>query len=155
MSLVNRIMAATATFFTIVALIALPVVAWFSHQRKLAELQAIKTPDLLYISAACAEDVKYFDISSIDVGEATSTEPTQQLYAFAVAGQYVSNFTLQFAHTTNNQFTYKIYEADLLTYTDTVGEGDEAKEIELPYTNEADAKAGIQGSKKSRKHMDR
>lgn len=140
MSLANRIIAATAAFFTAAAMIALPVAAWFSSQRKLAELQSIRTPDLLYISAARAEDVKYFDISSIDVGDSNSTDPAEQLYAFAVAGQYVSNFTLQFAHTTNNQFMYQIYEADLLTHTITVGEGDEAKEIEMPYTTEASAK---------------
>lgn len=140
MSKPNRIIALAATFFTIAAMIALPVVAWFSHQRKVAELQAIKTPDLLYISAARAEDVKYFDISSIDVGESTSTEPPQQLYAFAVSGQYVSSFTLQFAHTTNNQFKYKIYEAELLTYTDTV----DGKEVQVPYTTEEGAKAAYQ-----------
>ena len=137
MSLTNRIIAATAAFFTLASFIALPVVAWFSQQRKLAELQAIKTPDLLYLSAARAEDVKYFDISSIDVGEITSTEPAQQLYAFAVAGQYVSSFTLQFAHTTNNQFTYKIYEADLLAHTETVN----GETVDVPYTTEADAKS--------------
>ena len=136
MSLANRIIAAIASFFTVAALIALPVVAWFSSQRKLAELQSIKTPDLLYLSAACAEDVKYFDISSIDVGEVNSSEPAQQLYAFAVAGQYVSSFTLQFAHTTNNQFTYRIYEANLLTHTETIN----GKTVDVPCTTEAEAK---------------
>lgn len=136
LTLSNKIIVAAASLFTIATIVMIPVAAWFSSQRKLAELQSIKTPDLLYISAACAEDVKYFDISSVDVGEPTSTAPAQQLYPFAVAGQYVSRFTLQFAHTTNNQFTYKIYEGDLLTYTETVN----GEVTELPCTTETQAK---------------
>ena len=31
---------------------------------------------------------------------------------FAVAGDYVEDFTLQLAHTTNNPYTYEIFEAD-------------------------------------------
>ena len=38
---------------------------------------------------------------------------TYQDYAFSVAGDYVSNYTLQLAHTTNNNYTYEIFRADV------------------------------------------
>lgn len=110
MSVKKRIQFILALLCTIGILISIPVYAWFSHQRQIAELQKIKTPDLLYISAAYAEDVKYFNISSIDVSDENNTAH-RQCFAFAVAGEYVTSFTLQLGHTTNIPFTYKIYEA--------------------------------------------
>lgn len=115
MSRKNKIQFSLAILLTMMVIASVPVLAWFSHQRQVAELQKVKTPDLLYISAACGEDVKNFDISTIKV----STEegaPTSQVYPFAVAGEYVTSFTLQFAHTTNNPFVYKIYYGDILDY---------------------------------------
>ena len=100
-----------AIFCTIGILISIPVYAWFSHQRQIAELQKVKTPDLLYISAAYAEDVKYFQLPSIDVADENDTV-RRRVFPFAVAGEYVSTFTLQLGHTTNIPFTYKIYEAN-------------------------------------------
>ncbi len=117
LSNVHKIQIVLALVLTISTMIALPVAAWFTNQRQLAELQAIKTPDLLYITAANAEDVKYFQLSKIDVTETDENDDpiTHKLYPFCVAGEYVTRFTLQMAHTTNNPFTYKIYEADAYT----------------------------------------
>lgn len=115
----QRIQLVISIMLTVVVIISIPTLAWFNHQKQIAELQAIKTPDLLYISAANAECVKYFNLSTLDVTKDypnTETRQTSQLYPFCVAGEYVSNFTLQLAHTTNNPFTYKIYEG--IAYTD-------------------------------------
>jgi len=38
-------------------------------------------------------------------------EKDHRLYAFSVSGEGTTNFTLQLAHTNNNELTYKIYEA--------------------------------------------
>ena len=138
MPLKKRIQLILAILFTIAVLTAIPVYAWFSNQRKIAELQRIKSPDLLYISAACAEDVRNFDISMIDVGDQTDPDPdapTSQLFPFAVAGEYVTSFTLQFAHTTNNPFVYKIYEGEILKNGDTVCKSKEAAQAVVTTKN--------------------
>ena len=111
LKLKDKIQLIMALLLTLATIVSIPVYAWFNHQRQIAELQKIKTPDLLYISAAYAEDVKYFQIPSIDVDDVNNTKH-RQVFPFAVAGEYVPEFTLQLAHTTNIPFTYKIYESD-------------------------------------------
>lgn len=114
MSRRNKIQLALALLFTGLFVASFPTYAWFYHQRQIAELQKVKTPDLLYISAAYAEDVKYFTIPAINVSSADNPAH-KQMFPFAVAGEYVPQFTLQLAHTTNIPFTYTIYEADAYT----------------------------------------
>ena len=116
----KKIRLVAALLVTFAALVIMPVYAWFSHERKLAELQMIKSPDLLYITAANAEAVKNLDISGVNV-EATKivngTEQniTSKLFPFCVAGEYVPDFTLQLAHTSNNPFKYEIFEGTVYT----------------------------------------
>ena len=96
LSLVNRIQFVAAVIVTLTALIAVPVYAWLTHQRTLAEMQRIKSPDLLYITAANAEAVKNLDMSAIDVEAKVGNTPvTHKMIPFCVAGDYVSSFTLQ------------------------------------------------------------
>lgn len=119
MSIKTKVKIIIALLLTAATFFAMPAFAWFNHNRQIAELQKVKTPDLLFISNACAEDVRTFDISTLQV----STEdgaPTSQSFPFAVAGEYVTSFTLQFAHTTNNPFVYKIYYGDILYYNNAV-----------------------------------
>lgn len=123
----NLLQIAAALLITIITLVSIPVLAWYHHQRQIAEIQKIKTPDLLYVSAACAEDVKYFDMSGINIGKEDSDDPQFQLFPFAVAGEYVNSFTLQFAHTTNTSFVYKIFEGEILCKN---GDGDICKSKE-------------------------
>lgn len=107
----KRLQVLIAAFCSLAVMIGLPVYAWFSYQKHVAELQRIREPDLLYITAANAEDVKFFDLSAIKVEDAEGNAITEpEYYPFAVAGKYVHSFTLQMAHTTNNPFIYKIYE---------------------------------------------
>ena len=102
-----------ALLLVVISITCYQTYAWFSHQKKIAELQKVKEPNQLFISAAYAEDVIYFTIPKIDVSD--TTKPTKEIYPFAVAGEYVNEFTLQLAHTTNVPFTYKIYEANINT----------------------------------------
>ena len=121
-----KIQLITALLLTVAIIVSIPTLAWFNHQRQIAELQRIKSPDLLYISAAAGEDVKYFDISTIKVNTEDDTAPTSQMFPFAVAGEYVTSFTLQFSHTTNIPFEYKIYYGVILDY---IPDGKTKKEI--------------------------
>lgn len=113
MSLKTKIKIIIALLLTAATFLAMPAFAWFNHNRQIAELQKVKTPDLLYISNACAEDIRTFDISTLQVSSEEGA-PTSQSFPFAVAGEYVTSFTLQFAHTTNNPFVYKLYYGEIL-----------------------------------------
>lgn len=120
LSKVQKIELTAALLVTLSAIIVIPVYAWFSYQRELAELQLIKSPDLLYITAANAEAVKNLDMSGINV-EATrivngvTENITSKMFPFCVAGDYVPTFTLQLAHTSNNAFKYEIFEGTVYT----------------------------------------
>lgn len=116
----QKIQLAAATFLTLAALAIIPVYAWFYYGREIAELQLIKSPDLLYITAANAEAVKNLDMAGINV-EATKivdgneVNVTNKMFPFCVAGDYVPTFTLQLAHTSNNPFRYEIFEGTVYT----------------------------------------
>lgn len=129
MSAGNKAMLIVAVLLTICAAIAIPTYAWFTNQKKAAEMYKIKYPNSLYINAAHREDRMYFDLDELDVEEyflddnglphnfATEGQDpvymkkTKRLYAFSVSGEGTTKFTLQLAHTNNNELTYKIYEA--------------------------------------------
>ena len=117
---IRKIELAVALLVTVLAITVVPVYAWFSHQRELAELQLIKSPDLLYIASANAEAIKNLDMSGINV-EATkivngnTVNITSKMFPFCVAGDYAPSFTLQLAHTSNNPFKYEIFEGTVYT----------------------------------------
>lgn len=116
MSVSKKTQIIIAAILTAALLIGLPVYAWFMNEKKVAELQKIREPDLLYLTAANAEDVRFFDLSSISVKDTEGDPVTEpQYYPFGVAGKYVSSFSLQLAHTTNNPFIYKIYYGSAYT----------------------------------------
>lgn len=109
-----------AATLTIAILIVYPTYSWFSYQRQLARYEKISTPNSLYITAARREDSKNIEINNLDVtaywynvnGTADS-RVTYQDYVFSVAGDYVTSYTLQLAHTTNNNYKYEIFEAEV------------------------------------------
>jgi len=123
-----------AVILLVVASLAVVSYAWFNNSRQLVELQAIHAPDLLFLTSANAEDVDYFDLSSVSVvDDQNHPITTPKLYPFGVAGKYVSSFTLQLAHTTNNPFIYTIYNADAYATKSealSAASGDESKVIE-------------------------
>lgn len=121
----------TAVLLTAAVMVSLPVYAWFTNQKKAAEMYKIEYPNSLYINAAHREDRMYFDLDELDMEEYikgddglpinynpdTDGSPeyrtkTHRLYAFSVSGEGTTKFLLQLAHTNNNELTYKIYEAE-------------------------------------------
>lgn len=125
MSLSRKIQCIVAVVLTICLPIAISVYAWFIGQKKAAELYKVEYPNSLYINAAHREDKMYFRLDSIDVNEYLRDDENnivkdqygnpiyinQKNYIFAVSGSNTDKFILQMAHTNNNLFNYKIYEA--------------------------------------------
>ena len=97
-------------------MISIPSRAWLRRQKEIARLERIKSPDMLFITAADREDKINIDMNNIDVNAqwntpSTPTNADYKYYVFSVAGQYVTNYNLQLAHTKNNNFKYEIFEA--------------------------------------------
>ena len=129
MSARNKAMLIVSVLLTVGIIIALPTYAWFTNQKKAAEMYKIQYPNSLYINAAHREDHMYFDLDELDVEEyfmgdnglpinyaeegqtPLYMQKTHRLYAFSVSGEGTTKFTLQLAHTNNNELTYTIYEA--------------------------------------------
>lgn len=122
MPLIKRVQMCVAALVTIIALAAIPVVAWFAHEKELATLTKVNAPSNLYINAAHKEDVVNIDLSNINVEEKDSNgDPvTSQRYVFCVRGDHVATYDLQIAHTTNIPFTYTLYKASEAGSGDTV-----------------------------------
>ena len=111
----TKIQAFIASSLSIFLAAAIPTYAWFNHQREIARIERIKSPDMLFITAANREDKLNINMNNIDVNGKWATTPESsaeyQYFVFSVAGQYVTNYNLQLAHTKNNNFTYEIFEA--------------------------------------------
>lgn len=94
---------------------AVPAVGWFFYGRRVAAVAEIDSPNSIYISAGMGENMVNLDLSDINV-EGGKTLPGNenmkyQDFVFSVRGEYINNYKLQLAYTTNNQFTYDIYKA--------------------------------------------
>lgn len=94
-------------------IVSIPVAAWFITQGRIAAFAPVSAPEALYIGAGHRdiehdkfEDIRYLYLEGVDVSEEYFD------YVFCVYGKSISGFRLQFAHTTNNQFVYKIYCAE-------------------------------------------
>jgi len=122
----RKIQLASAVLLTVSLMVLIPVYAWFANQKKAAEMFKVEYPNSLYINAAHREDRVYFDLAGININEykidSVTKEPvvdgsgdpikiSKMAYVFAVSGSNTNNFVLQIGHTTNNQFTYTVYEA--------------------------------------------
>ena len=107
-----------ASFLTFTILAALPVYAWFTDRRQLKDMKEINAPTGLFISAAQKEDIKYLNLSGIELKQedASGNRITSSYYVFCVYGTSARAYNLQLAYTTNNPFEYKIYPA--ITCTD-------------------------------------
>ena len=122
LSTLTKIEIIVALILTIAMCVAIPVYAWFTNQKKIAELAKIKAPDELYINAAHKEDIINLDMTSVDVtkkytttdnGVLTEHDITSQSFVFSVSGEWVNSYTLQIEHTTNNPFKYTICEGEI------------------------------------------
>lgn len=111
----KKIQAITASVLTAALMISIPSYAWLNRQREIARLERIKSPDMLFITAADREDKININMDNIDVNAEWKTNPatkaTYKYFVFSVAGQYVTNYNLQLAHTKNNHYKYEVFEA--------------------------------------------
>lgn len=120
----KKIQIIVAMIFTIALIVTMPVYAWFTNQKKAAEMFKVEYPNALYINAAHREDQVNFALDGINVNayqlnadgsikevNGTPLKITEERYVFSVSGSNTNQFVLQMAHTNNNLFTYKIYSA--------------------------------------------
>ena len=134
LTLSRKVQIIVAMVFTIAIMVAIPVYAWFTNQKKAAEMFKVAYPNALYINAAHREDQVYFALDGININEyvmdangdtvTVNNEPvkiTEKRYVFSVSGANTNQFILQMAHTNNNLFTYKIYMASEETKEPTSG----------------------------------
>ena len=104
-----------AVGLTVVLIAVAPVFGWLVNQRRIAKLAKIKAPDELYINAAHREDKVYLDMKTIEVSKKWTDgeivkNVTSQSFPFSVSGEWVNSFILQVDYTTNNPYTYTVYE---------------------------------------------
>ena len=130
LSVRKRLELIVAMMLTVAMIAAVPTYSWLSYQRKAAEMFKVEYPNSLYINAAHREDRIFFDLDGINIHDykidpatkkqmknanGDAIEVTQMMYAFSVSGSNTTSFRLQMAHTTNNLFTYTLYEANQYT----------------------------------------
>jgi len=115
----QRIEFTIAFLTTIIFIIQIPYVyAWFTNRREAARFERIDRPNSLYITAAHREDAINFVMDDINVNgkwidsDGNEEDAKYQDYVFSVAGERIDTFTLQLAHTTNNQYKYEIFLAE-------------------------------------------
>ena len=84
--------------------------AWFFYGRNIFAVAEISNPTIISINAGNVEDIRYLNLSGIDVSNGTYKD-----FVFCVNGTNIDTYKLQLAYTTNNQFVYEIYPATLLT----------------------------------------
>ena len=113
----------TGLIVLIIALVlilgAIPVFAWFYLQREIAAYAPISSPESLYIGAGHYdletghfEDIRYMYFDAMEME--AYPDPNDGYYwdrVFCVYGKMVPGYRLQLAYTTNNQFTYEIFNA--------------------------------------------
>jgi len=123
-----------AMLLTIAVIAIIPTLAWFSYQRRAAEMFKVEYPNALYINAAQREDQVEFELGGININEywrnddgqlldangnvalnsSTAAKITKKQYVFSVSGSNTKKYILQLSHTTNNYFTYTVYHATQL-----------------------------------------
>lgn len=126
LSFKTKVQIISAATLTLALSVAIPVYSWFSNQKKAAEMFKVEYPNSLYINAANREDQVEFELGGININEyvrdenkdlvldETTHEPIKidkKRYVFSVSGSNTNTYILQMAHTTNNQFTYRVYQA--------------------------------------------
>ena len=114
-------------------LAASAVFAWFYLGRKATAMARISNPVTIYINAGNKEDIRYMNLGGIDVenglkfldansnGVMDVGENKYEDFVFCVRGENVSQYKLQLAYTTNNQFEYELYRATTDTQVDPKG----------------------------------
>lgn len=102
-----------AVSLSAVLLVALPVYAWFTHNRSIALTTKINAPTQLYITAGNKESVANLEMADIDVENGSYKD-----FVFGIGGADVQQYQIQLAHTTNIPFEYEIYRAKSVSETE-------------------------------------
>lgn len=102
-----------AVSLSAVLLVALPVYAWFTHNRSIALTTKINAPTQLYITAGNKESVANLEMADIDVEDGRYKD-----FVFGIGGADVQQYQIQLAHTTNIPFEYEIYRAKSVSETE-------------------------------------
>ena len=121
----NKPLVIAALSLTVTLMLSATVYAWFTNQRRLKTMTRINSPSSLSIGAGAKEDSANIDMGGIDVTDAAGKKD----FVFCVfSDETVGNYKIQLAHTTNIDFTYKIYKAvesdtplindDIIVYVD-------------------------------------
>ena len=126
---VKKVVSVVAFIMAMALILSIPVAAWFMTQRMLAVYAPISSPQSLYIGAGHIhyadpsdpddvdeyEEIRYLYLDSIDADEFTPAEVESHLdyydFVFCIYGKGVGGYKIQLAYTTNNQFTYQIFNA--------------------------------------------
>lgn len=101
------LMRALTVVVIIAALSLVPVFSWLAMQRSAAAMASISNPMALYIDAGHEEDMRYLNLSGINVEAGTYKD-----YVFCISGTNIMHYKMQLAYTTNNQLTFTIFQAD-------------------------------------------
>lgn len=102
----DKVMAFVALVMTMAVLVAIPTMAWFAHQKKMATMAKINSPAKLSLKSGAQEDIIQFKMSGIDTTKGNSKD-----FVFCVEGDDISKYNIQLAHTTNINFSYTMYKA--------------------------------------------
>ena len=102
----DKVMAFVALVMTMAVLVAIPTMAWFAHQKKMATMAKINSPAKLSLKSGAQEDMIQFKMSGIDTTKGNSKD-----FVFCVEGDDISKYNIQLAHTTNINFSYTMYKA--------------------------------------------
>ena len=98
-----------AISLTVILAVTVTAYAWFTNQRKIDTITKVNAPTSLKIGAGAKEDSANIDMGGIDV---TDPDITKKDFVFCVySEETVGSYKIQLAHTTNIDFTYKIYKA--------------------------------------------
>lgn len=89
--------------------------AWFYSGRRTVAISEISNPTIIGIGSGNEEDLRYINLGRIDVSAPDDSESARPYkdFVFCINGINILYYKLQLAYTTNNQFEYEIYPAEL------------------------------------------
>lgn len=99
---------------------AIPAYAWFYYERRIAAAAMIDTPRSIHINAGPGDDevIEYLDLSGINAADHSHFQTVDgetcyyKDFVFYIKGENITQYRLQLAYTTNNQYTYYVYKAN-------------------------------------------
>ena len=118
----KKVISIIAFVLAMIFIVSIPVAAWLMTQLKLASYAPISAPQSLYIGAGHIhfadsndptdtdeyEEIRYLHLNGIDV-EKDGIDHYD--YVFCIYGKAIQYYKIQLAFTTNNQFSYRIFNA--------------------------------------------